>query len=112
VAARIPTSFSDAGLLSEPGEPLRWWLLLGGWAGPSTAAPGARLGAGVPAAFTFRAVPVLLGPRAYQKLWQVQRISTVPWVVQVSPSKPKWRSVTVSWPMLARQLTPECCDLG
>ncbi|MFJ8942975.1 hypothetical protein ACIRG4_06745 [Streptomyces sp. NPDC102395] len=37
VAAWIQTSFSGAGLLSEPGDLLRQWLLLGGWAGPSTA---------------------------------------------------------------------------
>jgi hypothetical protein len=36
VAAWIQTSFSGAGLLSEPGDLLRQWLLLGAWAGPST----------------------------------------------------------------------------
>ncbi|MFJ3993399.1 hypothetical protein ACIPWY_32790 [Streptomyces sp. NPDC090032] len=34
VAAWIQTSFSGAGMLSEPGDLLRQWLLLGGWAGP------------------------------------------------------------------------------
>lgn len=43
VAARIQLSFSGAGLLSEPGELLRQWLLLGGWAGPTGAAPGGWL---------------------------------------------------------------------
>ncbi|MEU0677037.1 hypothetical protein ABZ330_29880 [Streptomyces sp. NPDC006172] len=37
VAAWIQTSFNGAGLLSEPGDLVRQWLLLGGWAGPSTA---------------------------------------------------------------------------
>ncbi|MFF4633379.1 hypothetical protein [Streptomyces griseorubiginosus] len=37
VAGRIQTSFSGRGLLSEPGDLLREWLLLGSWAGPSTA---------------------------------------------------------------------------
>ncbi|KUN63690.1 hypothetical protein AQJ46_30975 [Streptomyces canus] len=36
-AAWIQTTFSGAGLLSEPGDLLRQWLLLGAWAGPSTA---------------------------------------------------------------------------
>lgn len=36
VAARIQTSFGGGGLLSEPGDLLRQWLLLGGWAGPAT----------------------------------------------------------------------------
>ncbi|MGW3204112.1 hypothetical protein [Streptomyces sp. NPDC001135] len=36
VAARIQTSFSGSGLLSEPGDLLRQWLLLGSWTGPST----------------------------------------------------------------------------
>ncbi|EDY59766.1 MULTISPECIES: hypothetical protein [Streptomyces] len=36
VAAWIQTSFSGAGLLSEPGDLLRQWLLLGAWSGPST----------------------------------------------------------------------------
>ena len=37
VAGWIQTSFSGRGLLSEPGDLLREWLLLGSWAGPSTA---------------------------------------------------------------------------
>ncbi|MGW7255297.1 hypothetical protein [Streptomyces sp. NPDC054834] len=37
VAAWIQTSFGGGGLLSEPGDLLRQWLLLGGWAGPATA---------------------------------------------------------------------------
>ncbi|WP_333777589.1 hypothetical protein [Streptomyces sp. IBSBF 3136] len=37
VAAWIQTSFDGGGLLSEPGDLLRTWLLLGGWSGPSTA---------------------------------------------------------------------------
>lgn len=36
VAARIQTSFGGGGPLSEPGDLLRQWLLLGGWAGPAT----------------------------------------------------------------------------
>lgn len=36
VAAWIQTSFGGGGLLSEPGDLLRQWLLLGGWTGPST----------------------------------------------------------------------------
>ena len=36
VAARIQTSFVGGGLLSEPGDLLRQWLLLGGWTGPAT----------------------------------------------------------------------------
>ncbi|MER6029528.1 hypothetical protein [Streptomyces sp. NPDC001851] len=40
VAARIQTWFSGAGLLSEPGDLLRQWLLLGSWTGPSTTPPG------------------------------------------------------------------------
>lgn len=36
VAARIQTSAGGSGLLSEPGDLLRQWLLLGGWTGPST----------------------------------------------------------------------------
>ncbi|MFF7281066.1 hypothetical protein [Streptomyces griseorubiginosus] len=35
VAAWIQTSFSGRGLLSEPGDLLREWLLLGFWTGPS-----------------------------------------------------------------------------
>ncbi|MFH8750802.1 hypothetical protein ACH4GK_22905 [Streptomyces rimosus] len=34
VAAWIQTSFGGAGMLSEPGDLLRQWLLLGGWSGP------------------------------------------------------------------------------
>jgi hypothetical protein len=36
VAAWIQTSFGGGGLLSEPGDLLREWLLLGGWTGPAT----------------------------------------------------------------------------
>ncbi|MEU6774983.1 hypothetical protein [Streptomyces sp. NPDC046759] len=36
VAAWIQTSFSGGGLLSEPGDLLRQWLLLGAWTGPRT----------------------------------------------------------------------------
>ncbi|MGV9245492.1 hypothetical protein [Streptomyces sp. NPDC003710] len=36
VAAWIQTSFGGGGLLSEPGDLLRQWLLLGGWSGPAT----------------------------------------------------------------------------
>ncbi|MEU2281505.1 hypothetical protein ABZ614_05940 [Streptomyces sp. NPDC013178] len=36
VAAWIQTSFGGRGLLSEPGDLLRQWLLLGAWTGPST----------------------------------------------------------------------------
>ncbi|MFD8303809.1 hypothetical protein ACFV29_15880 [Streptomyces sp. NPDC059690] len=36
VAAWIQTSFPGEGLLSEPGDLLREWLLLGAWSGPST----------------------------------------------------------------------------
>ncbi|MCX5411903.1 hypothetical protein [Streptomyces sp. NBC_00059] len=35
VAARIQTVSPSGGLLSEPGDFLRQWLLLGGWAGPA-----------------------------------------------------------------------------
>ena len=35
VAAWIQTSFSGRGLLSEPGDLLREWLLLGSWTGPA-----------------------------------------------------------------------------
>ncbi|MDR6974233.1 hypothetical protein J2X68_000911 [Streptomyces sp. 3330] len=35
VAARIQTSFGGGGLLSEPGDLLRQWLLLGAWTGPA-----------------------------------------------------------------------------
>ncbi|MGW6819451.1 hypothetical protein [Streptomyces sp. NPDC055005] len=34
VAATIQEAFTASGLLSEPGDLLRLWLLLGGWAGP------------------------------------------------------------------------------
>ncbi|KOG53923.1 membrane protein [Streptomyces griseoflavus] len=34
VAAWIQTSFGGGGMLSEPGDLLRQWLLLGGWSGP------------------------------------------------------------------------------
>ncbi|WP_406376214.1 hypothetical protein OG788_42390 [Streptomyces sp. NBC_00647] len=36
VAARIQTSFVGGGLLSEPGDLLRQWLLLGSWTSPAT----------------------------------------------------------------------------
>ncbi|MFC9284150.1 hypothetical protein [Streptomyces collinus] len=36
VAARIQTTFDGRGLLSEPGDMLRTWLLLGGWSRPGT----------------------------------------------------------------------------
>lgn len=36
VAARIQTSFNGGGILAEPGDLLREWLLLGAWTGPST----------------------------------------------------------------------------
>ncbi|MET9893529.1 hypothetical protein ABZZ47_25620 [Streptomyces sp. NPDC006465] len=36
VAARIQTSFVGGGLLSEPGDLLRQWLLLGNWTSPAT----------------------------------------------------------------------------
>lgn len=36
VAAWIQTSFTGTGLLSEPGELLREWLLLGSWTSPAT----------------------------------------------------------------------------
>lgn len=35
VSAWIQTSFGGGGLLSEPGDLLREWLVLGGWTGPS-----------------------------------------------------------------------------
>ncbi|KOT60324.1 MULTISPECIES: hypothetical protein [Streptomyces] len=34
VAAWLQTSFGGGGMLSEPGDLLRQWLLLGGWSGP------------------------------------------------------------------------------
>ncbi|MET7729964.1 hypothetical protein ABZT02_01185 [Streptomyces sp. NPDC005402] len=52
VAAWIQTSFSGAGLLSEPGDLLRQWLLLGAWTGPATTALGQWL--------LYRAADVLL----------------------------------------------------
>ncbi|MFI6439255.1 hypothetical protein [Streptomyces sp. NPDC050759] len=52
VAARMQTSFSGAGLLSEPGDLLRQWLLLGAWTGPSTTSLGHWL--------LYRAADVLL----------------------------------------------------
>jgi hypothetical protein len=35
VAAELQTSFSGGGLLSEPGDLIRQWLLLGGWSAPA-----------------------------------------------------------------------------
>ncbi|MFI0541447.1 hypothetical protein ACH3VS_21450 [Streptomyces sp. WSLK1-3] len=52
VAAWIQTSFGGAGLLSEPGDLLRLWLLLGAWSGPSTTSFGQWL--------LYRAADVLL----------------------------------------------------
>ncbi|MET9789441.1 hypothetical protein [Streptomyces canus] len=52
VAAWIQTSFSGAGLLSEPGDLLRQWLLLGAWSGPGTTSLGHWL--------LYRAADVLL----------------------------------------------------
>jgi hypothetical protein len=40
VAAWIQTSFDGAGLLSEPGELLRAWLLLGSWTSPASTSIG------------------------------------------------------------------------
>ncbi|MFJ9025902.1 hypothetical protein ACIRPU_38925 [Streptomyces sp. NPDC102259] len=40
VAAWIQTSFGGGGLLSEPGDLLRQWLLLGAWAGPANGSLG------------------------------------------------------------------------
>ncbi|MFI1927825.1 MULTISPECIES: hypothetical protein [unclassified Streptomyces] len=40
VAARIQTSFGGGGLLSEPGDLLRQWLLLGAWTDPATGSLG------------------------------------------------------------------------
>ncbi|MEI5520135.1 hypothetical protein WB401_29325 [Streptomyces brasiliscabiei] len=34
-AASLQTAFTGGGLLSEPGDLLRQWLLLGGWSGPA-----------------------------------------------------------------------------
>ncbi|WP_020118149.1 hypothetical protein [Streptomyces canus] len=52
VAAWIQTSFSGAGLLSEPGDLLRQWLLLGAWSGPASMSVGHWL--------LYRAADVLL----------------------------------------------------
>ncbi|MET8082220.1 hypothetical protein [Streptomyces sp. NPDC005303] len=52
VAAWIQTSFSGAGLLSEPGDLLRQWLLLGAWTGPASTALGPWL--------LYRAADILL----------------------------------------------------
>ena len=52
VAATLQTVSPDAGLLTEPGDLLREWLLLGGWAGPA----GAPLGDWL----LYRAADVLL----------------------------------------------------
>jgi hypothetical protein len=52
VAAWIQTSFGGAGLLSEPGDLLRQWLLLGAWSGPGTTSLGHWL--------LYRAADVLL----------------------------------------------------
>ncbi|MER6283164.1 hypothetical protein [Streptomyces sviceus] len=52
VAAWIQTSFSGAGLLSEPGDLLRQWLLLGAWSGPASTSVGQWL--------LYRAADVLL----------------------------------------------------
>ncbi|WP_406101167.1 hypothetical protein OG698_02645 [Streptomyces sp. NBC_01003] len=52
VAARIQTSFGSGGMLSEPGDLLRQWLLLGGWTGPGSTGLGDWL--------LYRAVDVIL----------------------------------------------------
>ncbi|MFH0178005.1 hypothetical protein [Streptomyces cacaoi] len=52
VAAWIQTSFGGEGLLSEPGDLLRQWLLLGAWTGPATGSLGDWL--------LYRAVDVLM----------------------------------------------------
>ncbi|WP_338899837.1 hypothetical protein WBG99_32875 [Streptomyces sp. TG1A-60] len=52
VAAALQTAYSGGGLLSEPGDLLRQWLLLGAWAGPADASPGDWL--------LYRATDVLL----------------------------------------------------
>lgn len=52
VAAALQTAFSGGGLLSEPGDLLRQWLLLGAWAGPAGTSLGEWL--------LYRAVDVLL----------------------------------------------------
>jgi hypothetical protein len=40
VAAVLQTGISGRGMYSAPGELIRQWLLLGGWAGPNGAQPG------------------------------------------------------------------------
>jgi hypothetical protein len=40
VAAALQTSFTGRGMYSAPGDLIRQWLLLGGWAGPTGAQPG------------------------------------------------------------------------
>ncbi|MEU9311958.1 hypothetical protein [Streptomyces sp. NPDC048256] len=52
VAAWIQTSFGGGGLLSEPGDLLRQWLLLGAWTDPATGSLGDWL--------LYRAVDVLM----------------------------------------------------
>lgn len=52
VAAWIQTSFGSGGMLSEPGDLLRQWLLLGGWTGPGSTGLGDWL--------LYRAVDVIL----------------------------------------------------
>ncbi|MFI1358075.1 hypothetical protein ACH4TV_31495 [Streptomyces sp. NPDC020898] len=52
VAAALQTAFTGGGLLAEPGDLLRQWLLLGAWAGPA----GAPLGDWL----LYRAADVLL----------------------------------------------------
>ncbi|MGW6158746.1 hypothetical protein ACWFRM_37380, partial [Streptomyces sp. NPDC055144] len=52
VAAWIQTSFGGGGMLSEPGDLLRQWLLLGGWTGPASTGLGDWL--------LYRAVDVLM----------------------------------------------------
>ncbi|MFC9535201.1 hypothetical protein [Streptomyces sp. NPDC056975] len=52
VAAWLQTSFGGGGMLSEPGDLLRQWLLLGGWTGPASTGLGDWL--------LYRAVDVLM----------------------------------------------------
>ncbi|MFE5008208.1 hypothetical protein [Streptomyces sp. NPDC056696] len=52
VAAWIQTSFGGGGMLSEPGDLLRQWLLLGGWTAPASTGLGDWL--------QYRAVDVLM----------------------------------------------------
>jgi hypothetical protein len=40
VAAALQTAFAGDGMLAEPGELLRQWLLLGGWSAPAGGSPG------------------------------------------------------------------------